>query len=76
MLRDQFANHFEVAEFFNCDILKHVPNSGIFHMERLHPVLQGCRQFARGSSKLLEKVCSEARIGRTHIDGLNQLFAV
>ena len=53
MLRDQLADHFEMTEFLNGDVLKHVPDAGIFDVKRLHPVLQSRRQLARGSAKLL-----------------------
>ena len=53
VLRDQFSDHFQMTEFLDGDVLKHVSNSGILDMKRLHPILQRRRQFARGAAKLL-----------------------
>jgi ribosomal protein S18 acetylase RimI-like enzyme len=41
MLSNQFTDHFEVAEFLDCDVLQHVADGGVFHMKRLEPKLQG-----------------------------------
>ena len=76
MLRDQFANHFEMTEFLDGDVLKHVSNASILDMKRLHPILQSGRQFARGSSKLLEQVCAKAGVWGSDIDGVNELFTM
>ena len=56
MLRNQFADHFEMAEFLDRDILEHVTDASILDVERLHPILQGGSQFAGGPSKLLKKI--------------------
>ena len=76
MLRDQFADHFEVAEFLDRDVLKHVADAGVLDVERLHPILQGRGQFAGRAAELLQEIRAEARIGRPDIDGLDKLFAV
>ena len=76
MLGDQLADHFEMTEFLDGDVLKHVPDAGVLDVKRLHPILQRRGQFAGGASKLLEKICAKARVRRSDIDGLNQLFAM
>ena len=76
MLRDQFADHFEMTEFFDRDVLKHVPDAGVLDVKRLNPILKRRGQFARGASKLLEEISAEAGIRGSDIDRLNQLFAV
>ncbi len=76
MLRDQLANHFEMAEFLDRDVLKHVPDAGILDVKRLYPILKRRGQFARGASKLLEEISAEAGVWSSDIDGLNQLFAM
>ena len=40
VLRDELADHFEVAELFKRDILEHVTDGGILDMEGLNPILQ------------------------------------
>jgi hypothetical protein len=76
MLRDQFAHHFEMAEFLDRNVLKHVPDAGILDMKRLNPILQRGGQFPSGSSKLLKEICAKAGVWGSDIDGLNQLFAM
>ena len=76
MLRNQLANHFEMAEFLDRDILEHVADASILDVERLYPILQGRCQFTRGPSKLLKKVGAKASVGDANIDGLNKLFAM
>ena len=76
MLRDQLANHFEMTEFLDRDVLKHVPDAGVLDVKRLHPILKRRGQFACGASKLLEKVGAEAGVWSSDIDGLNQLLAM
>src|SRR5271154_5561376 len=76
MLRNQLADHFEMAEFLDRDVLEHVADAGVFDVKRLHPILQSRGQFARGSSELLKKVCPEASIGSANVDRLNQFFAM
>src|ERR1700733_11102297 len=76
MLRDQLANHFEMTEFLDRDVLKHVPDAGILDVERLHPILQRRGQFPGRSSKLLEEICAKAGVWSSNIDGLNQLFTM
>src|ERR1700722_17594587 len=71
VLRDQFADHFEMAEFLDGDVLKHVADASILDMERLHPILQRRGQFAGCPSKLLEQISAEASIRGSYIDGLN-----
>jgi hypothetical protein len=39
MLRDQLADHLEMAKFLHRDVLQHVANTGILDVEGLHPVL-------------------------------------
>jgi hypothetical protein len=56
MLRDEFSDHFEMTEFLDGDVLKHVPDAGIFDVKRLHPILQGGPQFARCAAKLFPEV--------------------
>ena len=76
MLSNQLANHFEVTEFLDCDVLEHVPNAGVFDVKGLHPILQRSGKFPSRSSKLLKKVSAKASVRGTHIDGLDKLFAV
>ena len=38
MLRNELSHHFQVAELFEGDILQHVANRRILHVEGLHPV--------------------------------------
>ena len=66
----------EMTELLDRDILKHVADSGILDMKRLHPILQCRLNSPVATCKLLKKVYSEAGVGVTHADGLNQLFAV
>ena len=51
LLRDQFADHFEMTEFLDRDVLKHVPDAGVLDVKRLNPILKRRGQFARGASK-------------------------
>ena len=69
MLRDQFAHHFEMAEFLDRNVLKHVPDAGILDVKRLDPILQRGGQFPSCSTKLLEKVCAKAGVWGSDIDG-------
>ena len=76
VLRDQLSDHLKVAELLDRDVLQHVADAGVLDVERLHPILQGRRQFAGGSAELLQEICAEASIRGAYIDGLNKLFAV
>ena len=76
MLCDQFSDHFQMTEFLDRDVLKHVPDAGVLDMKRLHPILRRRGQFPGGASKLLEEICAKTRVWRSNIDGLNQLFAM
>ena len=76
MLRDQLADHFEMAEFLDGDVLKHVANAGVLDVEGLHPVLQRGGKFARRSAELLEEERAEARVRFAHAHGLNKFLAV
>ena len=71
MLRDQLAHHFEMTEFLDRDVLKHIPNAGILDMERLDPILERRGQFACRPSKLLEEVRAKAGVWGPDINGLN-----
>ena len=62
MLRDQFADHFEMAEFLDRNVLEHVPDARVLNMKRLNPILQRGGQFPCGSSKLLEEICAKAGV--------------
>ena len=74
MLRDELADHFEMTEFLDRDVLKHVSDAGVLDVKRLHPILQRGGQFAGGASKLLKEICAKAGVWGSDIDGLNQLF--
>ena len=76
MLRDEFSNHFQMTEFLDRDVLKHVPDAGVLDVKRLNPILQRGGQFPRRASKLLQEVCAEAGVRSSDIDGLNQFFAM
>jgi hypothetical protein len=54
MLRNELADHLEVAEFFQRNVLQHVANAGIFDVEGLDPVLQRRGELTGGTAKLLE----------------------
>ena len=71
MLRDQFADHFEMTEFLDRDVLKHVPDAGVLDVKRLNPILKRRGQFARSAAELLEEISAEAGIRSSDIDGLN-----
>ena len=51
---DQLADHLEVAELLDRDVLEHVANAGILNVEGLDPVLQCRGQFAGGTPELLQ----------------------
>jgi hypothetical protein len=70
MLRDQLANHFKMTEFLDGDVLKHVPDAGIFDVKGLHPILQRGGQFPSRSSKLLEEIGAKTGVWRSDVDGL------
>ena len=53
VLRDQFANHLQMAELLHRNVLQHVADASIFDMEGLHPILQGGGKFASRAAKLL-----------------------
>jgi hypothetical protein len=76
MLGDQLTDHFEMTEFFDSDVLKHVPDTGVLDVKRLNPILKRRGQFAGGASKLLEEISAEAGVWNSNIDGLNQLLAM
>jgi hypothetical protein len=59
MLRGQLANHFEMTEFLDGDVLKHVPDVDIFDVKRLHPILQLSYFRCKDSGKYW--IISEAR---------------
>ena len=76
VLRDQLADHFEMAEFLDRDVLQHVADAGVLDVERLHPVLQRGGEFARGATELLEQKRAEARVWFAHAHGLNEFLTV
>jgi len=76
VLGDQFADHFEVAELLDCDVLQHVANSCILYMEELHPILQGSGQLPRRAAELFEQIYAEPRIGPSDGYGLEEFFGV
>ena len=76
MLGNKFADHFQMAEFLDRDVLKHVADAGVLDVKRLNPILQRRGEFARSPSELLEKICPEAGVRPAHVNRLNELFAV
>ena len=62
MLCQQFADHFEVAELLDRDVLKHVADAGVLDVERLHPILEGRRQFAGCSPESLKEIRARSEL--------------
>jgi hypothetical protein len=54
------ANHFEMTEFLDGDVLKHVPDVDIFDVKRLHPILQ-LSYFRCKDSSTSTRIISDAR---------------
>jgi hypothetical protein len=76
VLRDQLADHLQMAEFLDRDILQHVADARVLDMEGLHPILKRGRQLAGGSAELFQQELAKARIRGADIHRPNQLFAM
>src|SRR5258708_265313 len=55
VLLDEFADHFQMAELLQGDVLQHVTNADVIAVEGLHPVLQGRGELTGGAAKLLQQ---------------------
>ena len=76
MLRDQFTNHLEMAEFLHRDVLQHIADAGILDVEGLHPVLQCRSELACRAAELLQQEGAKARIRLANLDRLDQFLVM
>src|SRR5271166_6635992 len=76
MLGDQFPDHFEVAEFLNGDILKHIADGRILNVKGLDPVLKGGCQFTCGAAELFEQIGAKSGVRFADAHRLNESFIV
>jgi hypothetical protein len=53
VLRDELADHLEMAELLHRDVLQHITNACILNVEGLHPVLQRRSELACCAAELL-----------------------
>jgi hypothetical protein len=76
MLGNQLPDHFEVAEFFNGDILKHVADGRVLNVKGLNPVLKSGCEFACGAAELFEQIGSKFGVWLADVHRLDKSFIV
>jgi len=69
VLLDEFADHFQVAELLDSDVLEQLADAGLWAVEGLHPVLESSGKLAGGAAELLQQ---ELRIGRIRLLDFNR----
>jgi len=76
MLLDHPANHLEMAEFLERDVVQHVADRSILDMEGLGPVSQCGAEFAGRAAKLLQQHLAKTWIGTLDFDVVHQFLAM